>query len=229
MAQLSNGGVSTGLGGFPPSTVKQLRLPAPRRRCSNFWPILPGKGPPSSSPSLLSSLPPRPPSLSPSDHPPCHPRPSPPRVVSPPLFRRRGRGEFAAWGWESWWAPRPACSSDQPAVWIPPELLASTVGFVLTVLCLCCGCYSRLEKKKIKKEKHQTKKNPTTRSREQSGFQLVIRRSGRKNLTAQCILFSRYSLLQRRAHGGFILQTCSPGTLLLRVKYNHTCKYSLYF
>ena len=58
---------------------------------------------------------------------------------------------------------------------------------------------------------------------------VVIRRSGRKNLTAQCTLFSRDSLLRRRAHGGFLLQTCAPDTLLLQVKYNHTGHYSLYF
>jgi len=45
----------------------------------------------------------------------------------------------------------------------------------------------------------------------------------RKNLTVQCILLSRYSLLRRRAHGGFLLQTCAPYTLLLQVIYNHTC------
>jgi len=39
----------------------------------------------------------------------------------------------------------------------------------------------------------------------------------RKNLTVQCILLSRYSLLRRWAHGGFLLQTCTPDTLLLQV------------
>ena len=36
---------------------------------------------------------------------------------------------------------------------------------------------------------------------------ILIRRSGRKNLTVQCVLLSRYSLLRRRAHGGFLLHT----------------------
>jgi len=53
----------------------------------------------------------------------------------------------------------------------------------------------------------------------------LIRRSGRKILTPQCTLLSRDSLLRRRAHGGFLLQMCAPATLLLQVKYNHTCKY----
>jgi len=45
--------------------------------------------------------------------------------------------------------------------------------------------------------------------------QLMTRRSGRKNLTVQCTLLSRYSLLRCWAHGGFLLQTCAPDTLLL--------------
>ena len=61
------------------------------------------------------------------------------------------------------------------------------------------------------------------------GAKIIQRRSRKKNLTVQCTLFSRYSSLQRRAHGGFLLQTCAPDTLLLQLKYNHICKYSLYF
>jgi len=48
----------------------------------------------------------------------------------------------------------------------------------------------------------------------------LIRRSG-NNLTVQCILLSRYPLLQCPAHGGSLLQTCVPNTLPCQVKYSH--------
>jgi len=49
---------------------------------------------------------------------------------------------------------------------------------------------------------------------------VTILRSGR-NLTVQCIVLSRYSLLRRWAHGGSLVQMCVPNTLSFQVKYNY--------